>query len=326
MDDATSKDMDRRFKEKEEFKRTNFDQNLRLLIKQSIECIESRYKVSLELGEIRPELVAIKKYLSIYGAMTPEEHYQYFETLYNRKRISILNTLNDDRWLRTGGVVIQFGDGIKGVSEKCKAIRIMLSEIYLIACELQQQAEKISEGGDEQFAEMVGGKDLIRRNILLLHLFRIFYYLNDGSDKEELGKIVTHLEDDLGITKKTVPSNKVAVSSSGLGIDAGAANGGLSSLFTMATSMMEKMGYKPPEGMKPPTESEITNVISTVFNSDATQNTIQTMFASLQNCQDFSSAVQTVVKNVADPATMEAIQSSVTQTAQLAQQNIKQNE
>ena len=42
------------------------------------------------------------------------------------------------------------------------------------------------------------------------------------------------------------------------------------------------------------------------------------MFSSLQGCQDFGSAVKTVVQNVTDPSTMNAIQDSVMQTAQSA--------
>lgn len=305
---------------KAEFKKIMFDREFRLLIKQAQETIQARYGVSMELGEIRSELVCLNRYLNIYNSMTPEEHYCYFETLFNRNRTAVLNCLKDDRWIRTGRLVIQFGEGIKGMSEKCKQIRITLSDIFLIACDLQTTAEKALDGIDEKFAQAAGGKDLIRPNILLLHLIRIFYHLNDGTDKDLLGLVVTQLENDLGVSKKTVGSEPWISPGAPMGGVAtqSAATGGLSGLFTMATSMMEKMGYKPPPGMKPPSEGEISNVISTVFNNETTQNAIQGMFTSLQGCQDFGSAVQTVVKNVTDPATMEAIQGTVMQTAQLA--------
>lgn len=293
---------------KAELKKTAFDREFRLFVKQSQETIQARYGMSIELGETRPELVCLNRYLSIYNGMAPHEHYGYFETLFNRNRKEILNCLKDDRWIRTGRLVIQFGDGVKGMADKCKQIRIMLSDIFLIACDLQALAEKALDGIDEQFAHAAGGKDLIRPNILLLHLMRIFYHLNDGPDKEALGAIVTQLESDLGVTKKTVDETPV---NPGVG-------GGLSSLFTMATSMMERMGIKPPANMKPPTEAEINNVINSVFNNDNTQNAIQSMFSSLQGCADFPSAVQNVVKNVTDPATMGAIQESVMKTAEAA--------
>lgn len=303
--------------EKADFKRISFDREVRKLMEQAVETIQARYGMSIELGEAKSELVCLNRYQNIYVSMRPEEHYCYFETLYNRNRSSILNCLKDDRWIRTGRLVIQFGEGIKGMAEKCKNIRINLSDIFLIACDLQSAAKKSLDGIDETLAHSAGNKDLIRPNILLLHLIRIFYYLNDGSDKDQLGTIVTQLEDDLGVTKRTVETASTTPSNAQQ-TPAGAATGGLSSLFTMATSMMEKMGYKPPPGMKAPTESEISNVIGSVFNNPTTQNAIQGMFTSLQGCQDFGSAVQTVVQNVTDPSTMSAIQDSVLQTAQSA--------
>jgi hypothetical protein len=302
-----------------ELKKKSFDKEFRSLIKQAQETINARYGMSIEFGDIRAELICMNRYINIYNNMDPQEHFRYFETIYNRKRSEILNCLKDDRWIRNGNIVIQFGEGIKStreIEEKRKQVRIMLSDIFLIACDLQSQAEKALDGIDEKFVQEAGGKDLIRPNILLLHLMRIFYYLNDGTDKNQLGEIVTQLENDLGVTKKTVGDE---IWKSQLSNGSGnAATGGLSGLFTMATNMMEKMGYKPPPGMKPPSENEINNVISTVFNNETTQNAIQGMFSSLQGCTDFGSAVQEVVKNVTDPKTMEAIQGSVIQTAQLA--------
>jgi hypothetical protein len=305
---------------KAEFKKGAFNREFRALFKQSEETINARYGMTMELGDVRAELICLKRYLAIYNNTSPQEHYRYFETLYNRKRPEILNCLKDDRWIRTGNIIIQFGDGTKStreIEEKRKQVRIMLSDIFLIACDLQEQAEKSLDGIDESFAQAAGGKDLIRPNIILLHLMRIFYFLNDSADKVLLGEIVTRLEDDLGVPVKTVnvPGAEIPVP---VPTASPSATGGLSGLFTMATNMMEKMGYKPPPGMKPPSENEISNVISTVFNNETTQTAIQGMFSSLQGCTDFGSAVQEVVKNVTDPKTMEAIQGSVMQTAQLA--------
>lgn len=303
---------------KAKFKEEAFNKEFLSLIKQSKETILARYKLSIELGEERAELICLDKYYDVYKAMMPHEHYQYFETLYNRKRSEILNCLKDDRWIRTSNIVIQFGEGIRTnreMEERRKQHRIMLSDIFLIACDLQASAEKALDGIDESYAQAAGGKDLIRPNIILLHLMRIFYYLNDGADKVALGEIVTQLETDLGIQKKTVSLDFTKVSTPSINA---ATTGGLSSLFTMATNMMEKFGVKPPPGMKPPSEDEITNVISSVFNNEGTQNALQGMISSLQNCNDFGSAVQEIVKNATDPKTMEAIQGSVMQTAQLA--------
>lgn len=309
---------------KADFKKSSFDREFRMFIKQATEVIETRYSALIEMGEIRPEQVCLNRYLGIYNAMTPEEHFEYVETVYNRYRVNILNTLNDDNWIRKGNVVIQFGQGVKGLPEKCKLVRIMVSSIYQMACELQVQAEKSLEGLDEKYSQGAGGKNLIRPRILLLHLFRMFYYLNDGIDKPQLGTIVTACEEELGITKKTVGSEpwNVNTNLNASNVANALGNGaGLSGIFTMATTMMEKLGYKPPEGIKAPSEAEITNIMTGVFNHETTQNAIQGMFTQLQGCNDFNSMVQTVVKSVADPTTMEAIQGAVIQTANIANES-----
>ena len=306
-----------------EFKKRAFDKELRALIVQSDETIAARYGPPPEFGSARQELTCLNRYFEIYQKTSPEDHYGYFETLYNRRRSDILNCLKDDRWIRTGNLVIQFGAGIKTtreMEERRQSIRIMLSDIFLIACDVQERANQSFAGVDEKFIQEAGGKDMIRPTILLLHLMRIFYHLNDSDDKAQLGAIVTQLEDDLHIKNKTVPTNtpfNVATETA----SSPAAVGGLSGLFTMATNMMQKMGYQPPPGMKPPSETEISNVISTVFNNEATQGAISGMFASLQGCGDFGSAIQEVVKNVTDPKTMQGIQQSVEQTVQMAASN-----
>lgn len=308
---------------KAEFKKSSFDREFRMLIKQATEIIETRYSALIEMGQIRPEQVYLNRYLAIYNKMmTPEDHFQYVETVYNRYRVDILNTLHDDNWLRGGNVVIQFGQGVKELPERCKQIRIMLTSIYQMACELQVRAEQRLEGLDERYCQGVGAKDLIRPKILLLHLFRMFYFLNDGLDKPQLGTIVTFYEDELNITKKTVGSEPWNVNLNATNAANALGNGsGLSGIFTMATTMMEKLGYKPPEGIKPPSEAEITNIMTGVFSHETTQNAIQGMFSQLQGCNDFNSMVQTVVKSVADPTTMEAIQGAVIQTATLANES-----
>lgn len=303
---------------KAELKKRGFDKELRALIAQAEETIITRYG-AMEVGDVRDELLCLRRYMGIYEKTDPQNHYGYFETLFNRKRSDILNCLKDDRWIRTGNLTIQFGAGVKvskEMEERRQFIKIMLSDIYLIACDVQERTNQSFAGVDEKFLQEAGGKDLIRPSIILLHLMRIFYHLNDGNDKLQLGVIVTQLENDLSVKNKTVPNDSFKVATQAASSPAAA--GGLSGLFTMATNMMKQMGYEPPPGMQPPSENEISNVISTVFNNETTQNAIQGMFSSLQGCQDFGSAVQTVVKNVTDPKTMQAIQGSVMETAQMA--------
>ena len=303
---STSQDNDNKLSQKS----AAFDKEFRSLMKQAEETILAKYSLSIDLGDVRPELEYLKTYQNIYNVMKPHEHFRYFETLYGRNRENILNTLQCTLWLKEDNIMIKFGEGLKStkeMEEKRKTVCILLSKIYLIACDLQEVAEKTIYGIDDKFAQDAGGKDLIRPNILLLHLMRIFYHLNDGIDKDKLGEIVNKLEIDLGIPTKTVGQQQTTAEPIS----------GLSGIFTMATTMMEKMGYKAPKGLKPPSESDITAVINYVFNNENTQNTIQIIFSSLQGCPDIGSAVQKVMENVTDPKTMELLQGSVQQQSDL---------
>ena len=315
-------------------KRSAFDQEVQALIKQAQDTIISKYPDEV-VRQLKPpiELVSLHRYNTIYSSMDPVEHYRYFETIFNRKRLDILQCLKgdaskgdrylDDRWLRSGNLVVQFGDGIKApsreIEEKRKLVRLMLTDIYLIAADLQRQAEEaMNELSD--ISPDVDGKDLIRTNILMLHLMRIFYHLNDGADKKIIGEVVTFLETELGVTKRTVVApNPATVATSVIGVPGSPATiGGLSSLFTMATSMMEQFGMKPPAGLKPPTEQEITTVMTNVFSNEATQNALKSVITGLNGTQDFGSAIQKAVASVTDPVTLAAIQGSVMNTAQQA--------
>ena len=303
-----------------QFKKTSFDRELKAFIKQSIETIEEKYGMAIELGEDRPELTCLKSYVRIYGITAPEEHYQYFEMLFNRRRNDILNCMKDDRWIRTGNIIIQYGEGIKSsreVEEKRRQVRVMISDIFIIACDLQAHAQKSYDGMDAKFANDAAGKNLIRPNILLLHLMRIFYHIIETSDKVQLGAIVDQLETTLGITKKTKtivqeeanntkPKSQVPMT-------------GLSSVFSMAMQMMNKFGYTPPEGMEAPSEEKILEVVDGVFGNPATQNTIQGMLSSLQGCNNIGDAIQGVVKSITDPATMAAIQNSTMGVSNISQ-------
>jgi len=306
------------------FKKEAFDKEFRLLTKQAQETILARYGVSIDAGENRVELICLNRYLNIYNQMTPEEHYAYFENVFNKHRLAILNTLTDTKWLKNDKIIIQFGEGIKGFSEKYKQIRLYISAIYQIACDLQTMAEKTLDGIDEQFVGKSDDRDLIRPNILLLHLMRIFYHLNDGTDKPALGEIVIALENELGVAHKTVGAepwlNGKTETPSAITSEAGS---GVSAIFKLAIDLMGNMGIKPPEGIKPPSDAEINSVITNVFNHDVTKNAMKTMVSAVNGKEDLGSAVQSVMQNITKPETINALKDSLSQTAQIARDGVQ---
>lgn len=295
---------------REEYKAKFFDRELRALASQLSETIKSKYSNRFPDDDDIEEELCLKRYMAIYDKMSEDEHYCYFEAFYVRYRKEILNVLNDDVWLRKGEKWIQFGENIPKMREKCKNIKIMLSNIFAMACKLQELSEKSLEGLDESLAKDLVTDDINRPTIILLHLMRIFYILNETSDKEKLGEIVTCLETDLGAVKTVgaepwLAANKKAQTP---------ASQGLAGILSLATSMMEKFGINVPEGITPINENDISQAITNVFGHEKTQETIQNLFSSLQNCTDVSTAIKTVVDTVSDSTTLQALQESVTRS------------
>lgn len=299
-----------------QFKRSSFDTQFRKLVSQLLEIIKERHGDDV----IRGETVLLNKYMTIYEKTTPEEHYQYFENLFNRNRQKILDSLNDDKWLRKGKQVIQFGEGLT-MSESLRKIRIPLSDIYNMACELRKNAENILDGL-ESTGENIS-TDVIRPSIIQLHLMRIFYHLIDTEDKREIGQILTSLENELQCKVHTVghepwriaPQRTQSSSSS-------SSSGGLSKLFPLAISMMEKFGVKAPEGMIPPFEDDISNVITTVFESQGAQSMVQGLIGSLNGCTDLGTAIKTVVNTVGDQNSIGIIEESIKNTRNIANESL----
>lgn len=296
---------------KKEQKKNLFDKEFRALVRQCQETINSKYGSVMDFGNTRQELVCLNRYLTIYNSMIPEEHYQYFEMLFGRRRSEILNTLQDRNWLRGTKTIIQFGEGLnagKDLEQKRKQVKIMLSDIFTIAYGLQETAEQSIEELGREFSD--GSKDLIRPSILLLHLMRIFYYLNEGSDKEQLGRIVTQLEDELGVVKKSVAGGE----KKSLPFE----TSGLSGLVSLATGLMEKMGMKAPEGMKVPSEQQISDAVTGIFTNEGTQSAIQGIFSSLGGSDGIGSVIEKFVKGASDPETMQAFTGSIKNVVEAA--------
>lgn len=161
-----------------------FDREIRALIEQARETIQAK-------DQNHPDLMSLNRYLKIYNTMHPHEHYSYFENLFRQHRTAILESPTN--WLRSGDIAIQFGEDILKV--RSHGIRIPLSNIYAMACQLRKTAE-----------------DLIRPDIILLHLLRIFYHLiDDIADRDRLAAIITQIEIDLGILERTVPMTDVGI-------------------------------------------------------------------------------------------------------------------
>jgi DNA-binding FrmR family transcriptional regulator len=249
--------------------------------------------------------------------MNASEHFQYFETIYGINRSKILN--DDDEWIRKGDIIIQLGGfkltGNNSIDEKRRNIRIYVSDIYNISCHLRNLSKELYADIDIKFIEEKGRLDMQGPDLLLLHLMKIFFHLNTSDDKILLVKLINKLEDKVGITIKT---NMPVAPSTNNNNNAGSS---FSGLFSIARTIMESSGIKPPPEMKTPTDEDVSRSINAVFQNEGTKNVIQKMVTSLQGCTDIGTAIQSVVSDIANPTTINALQTSIQQTAQQAVSN-----
>lgn len=274
-----------------------FDKEFRKLVDQCKQVITTKNGASILLSEEPEELKCLLQYFNLYEKMEPYEHYAYFENIFNRHRSAILNCLKDDRWIRTGRIVVRFGEGKKqkdaATAKRLERVCIRLSDIFLMACDLQDEAEKRYEGMTEKEIADTGDQDLVRPSILLLHLVRIWYHLTDGADKAKLGSIVSHLETQLSVQDRTVQAQTKVTSAAGVppAQNAGAT---ISNLFSFASNLMQQAGIKMPEGITPPTEEQCTSMIQNIFNNENTQKLITGVVSSVNEGGDLQSVVSNV--------------------------------
>ncbi len=179
-------------------------ENMDALMKQLKEVLLAKEKTKILAGK-NPILVLLNKYQKVLDGTSPEEHEEYFMKVYKRYRTAILANKND-RWLRTNQIKIVYGKS---------RFKIMLSAIYNIACNLADEADKRLEGLPDSAYE--DATDLIRKDIILLHLYRVFREFAPEIDQKQLTEIIVSLQDTLGLdpetrveTKSSPPANPMA--------------------------------------------------------------------------------------------------------------------
>jgi len=304
-----------------------FDNAFKDYVRKCKDTIRSIYSENSDEIYLDPNMKAIKRYYQLYKKMNPSEHYQYFEKIYSINRSKILNNDNDE-WIRKGDIIIQLGGlnltGNKATDERRKQVRIYVSNIYNISCNVRNEAKELYSDIDPEFIEEKGKSSIRGPDLLLLDIMKIFYHLNAGDDKMLLVKIVNKLEDKVGISIKTeLPTSAINNNSSNTNNINN--NSSFSGLFSIARTIMESSGIKPPPEMKTPSDEDVSRSINSVFQNEGTKNVIQKMVTSLQGCTDIGTAIQSVVKDIANPTTINALQTSIQQTAQQAVQHNNTN-
>lgn len=293
-----------------EIKKQKFNEEFLNLTDQLKEAISIRCKFALEIGTSINELTSLDKYLHVYQRTSPHEHYRYFESIYIKNRSKILGNLEDDTWLRKGLVIVQYGDGVKtnnsAIEEKRRSIRILLSDIYVMACELQDQANAMIIEMDSHYAKEIGGRDLTRPEMILLYLMRIFYYLSEGNDKKTLGEFVTILENRLEIPIKTVPVAATPVTPQIPNFDI---TGFGKAIFGIAGNVMAKA--KSTIDDDAPLEDQLSSVLKGFVDGDGGENIITNVMNGLKGVSGFEGIADTLAQSFNNDATKDVLKNTI---------------
>ena len=261
-----------------------FDQEIKALFDQSLEVLNNRYSLSAGVGEQKPVVLSLKKYKSIYMSTLPRKHFIYFKKLFNSKKGYIINTLNDDKWLRKD-VVIQFGEHIELLKGKCEHIKICLSQIYKCALELQESAYKII--GDMNQDILEPNKDLTRPSFLLLHLLRIFYCVCDDADRDMLIEPICKLESDLSIKNRIIqPKTNNYLANIISDIESNPDGSVLDPFFGPINTLLRSIDPTIDADLPAPRNNQISEGLKTLTENETIKNGCNAILASLKNTDE----------------------------------------
>lgn len=236
-------------------------ENVDALMKQLKTVLVEKEKTKLLKGK-NPILVSLNKYNKVLEQTRPEEHKAYFLKVYKRYRIPILANKND-RWLKRNQVKIVYGDS---------KIRIMLSAIYNIACNLADDEEKRLEGlTDDAYEDCV---NLIRKDIILLHLYRVFKEFAPEEDQEKLANNIAYYEDLVGLeVSKPVNSRTTAPTTNPMGA--------IGDLLNNLVSGLNKTAQE--NNVSPDEIPDIGKVVNDALNNDAIKGAFQSLMGKLSD-------------------------------------------
>jgi len=298
-----------------------FDREIKALFEQSNEVLSRRYGAAMQVGKIN-ELTCLNRYQTFYKAMkdelgTSDEFHEEFKHLYKKKKTAILKSLEDDKWLKNGDIEIQFGES-QGLAKKCKNMKLMLSNIYNCAVDLQAKSYELLGDLTPDIIAGSDNKDLIRPSILLLHLLRLFYAVGEENDKLQLSSIIESLESDLSVKNRVIkPLIAASQTTEGLPPSVGS---GLSAVFNMVTDVFKKVGVDVPEEVKAPTDEQFNDMIGTFMNTPGIQNAFQGLVAAMAK-GDFNQFAKNAFEGLQNPETLQTMQNAVLQTAEIAKSN-----
>ena len=136
-----------------------------------------------------PVTRALKKYLAYFNKTSPEEHIEYFQEVYRKFRVSLLEKSDSDYWIDKCKISIRYGE-TEG--------EVKLSNIYHTAKSRAKDVADTREGLDVEEISVEEDRPLYIR----LYMYRIFLQiLHDDfkADTDKLKTAIASFEKDLDV-------------------------------------------------------------------------------------------------------------------------------
>lgn len=194
-----------------------FDKSVRGLIKFILKVFNEKDNLTKSQDVV---VRCLKKYKRCYCDSEPQEQLSAFLSLYKAHRLSILNGPSKTNWLENSVNVIYVEssdddednkssnkESKEGKDSRESNIRIMLSPIYRCVKKIVSDFETKLYGinDDEVLSDC---KELVYVDVLMLHLYRIFYCcsqcLDNVKTQQKIKDFIDDIEEDLGINKEPV--------------------------------------------------------------------------------------------------------------------------
>lgn len=178
---------------REDIPTESLEKEIKKLLFECREALEKYHKTALACGRTIPQLTTLDNFEQVFKRLGTEQCIGPFEHFFNNNRKLILSVLSNDSFLRDGSLYIQMGVGTT-LEKRMTKHKLQISSVYEACCFLREEAEKLSEQTD---SDSFRGecKDLIRPNVILLHLIKILFYISTSSqDTDKLKKMIAELE------------------------------------------------------------------------------------------------------------------------------------
>lgn len=270
----------------ENYSRDKFDVEFRKFVKRCWEIVAAHPD-----GDKSSTLHCLGMYMKVYDQTTPPEHFSYFETFFNQHRKELLEVTASDAWLRETSYSIQYAQGTQ-LESRTKGVRISLSHIYNMACDLRDQANKSLD----DLTVTVKSWDLIYPEIFLYHFFKVLCCVVVTDDKERLLDVVRSLHQILHAPETLTDR---ATEHAPADAQAEAQQIPLNSIFSGIQNLLNQVGVPPPQsgaaaggaaGFNPDMFGNIFQAV--LGNNPAIQNVIRAGIEGLKSGKGFDGIIQ----------------------------------